>query len=215
MAGQMGLAGNIGSALNELARRPDVEKVIEIGTYNGEGSTYCIAEGLSHTTGRLRTIEVDRDLCGQARGFYEHAGLPVDLVCGLSVSLDDYRSYEYYLPRIERTAYEAEAPGTHRTWYERELGLARAAERTDTLRDVVRRDGWYDLAFLDGGEYASEVEFHRLVPHVRAYLVLDDTNPERSIKNAANREWLAWSPDWELIADEPDDRCGWCVAKRL
>ncbi len=99
-------------------------------------------------------------------------------------------------------------------WYENELALARGAERRDLLRELLRRDRWYDLVLFDGGEYASEREFHLLEPYVSGYVVLDDTNPVRSIKNAANREWLAWSPDWEIVADEPDDRCGWCVAKR-
>lgn len=214
MAGQMGLSGRIGATLFELARKPEVEKALEIGTYNGEGSTYCIADGLSRTTGRLTSIEVDPELYEQARTFFARRGLPVDLHCGLTLRLDEYLPFEAYAPRIERTAYEAEAPGTHLQWYEQELAKARSAERTDLLRELVKRDGWYDLALLDGGEYSSDLEFHVLEPNVRGYFVLDDTNPERSIKNAAAREWLYWSPDWEVVRDEPDDRCGWCVAER-
>lgn len=214
MAGQMGLGGRIGGTLNELARRPEVEKVLEIGTYNGEGSTLCLAEGLSHTTGRLQSVEVDADLHRQAAAFYTGSGLPVELHCGLTVTLEDYRPFESYLPRISRTAYEAEAPGTHRMWYDQELAKARAAERRDVLRELLARERWFDLALLDGGEYASDAEFHVVEPFVGGWIVLDDTNPERSIKNAENREWLDWSPDWELVVDEPDDRCGWCVARR-
>lgn len=214
MPGQMGLSGQIGATLNELARRPEVEKALEIGTYNGEGSTYCIADGLSRSTGRLCSIEADRGLFEHARAFFAGSGMPVELRCGLTVSLEDYAPYEHFLPAIERTSYETVAPGTHRDWYEREISLARTAEDTDLLRQLLARDHWYDLALLDGGEYASEVEFHRLEPHVRNYIVLDDTNPVRSIKNAANREWLIWSPDWDVVVDEAEDRCGWCVAKR-
>jgi hypothetical protein len=214
MAGQMGLGGRIGATLNELARRPEVEKALEIGTYNGEGSTYCIADGLSHTTGRLNTIEADRKLHEQACSFYSGKGLPVELHCGLTVSVADYKPFEHYLSAIQRTAYEAEAPGTHQMWYEQELAMARSADRTDLLRELLKRDRWYDLALFDGGEYVSESEFHLMEPFVHGYIVLDDTNPLRSIKNAANREWLYWSPDWEILVDEPDDRCGWCAAKR-
>lgn len=214
MAGQMGLGGRIGSELNGLARRPDVEKVLEIGTYDGEGSTYCIADGLSRSTGRLRSMEVDAGLYRRARSFYAGSGLPVELECGLTLTLGDYQPFEHFLAAVARTEYEAEAPGTHLMWYERDLALARAAERTDLLREALERDVWYDLVLLDGGEYSSEVEFHLLEPHVNGYIVLDDTNPAHAIKNVANREWLYWSPDWEVVVDEPDDRCGWCVAKR-
>lgn len=214
MPGQMGLGGHIGSTLNEIARRPDVERVLEIGTYDGEGSTYCIADGLFRSTGRLRTIEVDQALHEKARAFYAGTGLPVELECGLTVRLDDYQPFEHYLPAIQRTAYEAEAPGTHRMWYDRDLGLARSAKRTDLLRELLASDRWYDLVLFDGGEYSSEAEFHLLEPHVRGYVVLDDTNPVHAIKNVANREWLHWSADWDVVVDEPDERCGWCVAKR-
>ncbi|HEY3318450.1 MAG TPA: hypothetical protein VGK50_08515 [Coriobacteriia bacterium] len=214
MGGQMGLTGRIGATLSELARRPEVEKVLEIGTYDGEGSTYCLACGLAHGTGRLRSVEVDGGLYRKARAFYSESGLPVDLEWGLTITPGDYRPFEYFLPAIGRTAYEADAPGTHRMWYERELGLALSAERTDVLRQALECDHWYDLVLFDGGEYSAELEFHLLEPNIRGYAVLDDTNPVRSIKNAANREWLIRSPDWDLVVDEPEDRCGWCVAKR-
>lgn len=214
MPGQMGLSGRIGATLNEIARRPEVEKVLEIGTFDGEGSTYCLAEGLSHTTGRLHSIEADPVLHERARSFYAKSGLPVELHHGLTLEPDDYRPYEYFVPRIERTAYEAEAPGTHRMWYDMEMELARSAEQRGLLRSLMARERWFDLVFLDGGEYSSETEFHMLEPHIHGYVVLDDTNPVRSIKNGPAREWLHWSPDWEVVADELDDRCGWCVAKR-
>ena len=125
----MGLSGRIGATLNELARRPEVEKVLEIGTYNGEGSTYCLADGLSRSTGRLRSIEADTRLSEHARSFYAGTGCRWSCIAGSRVALEDYAPYEHFLPRIERTAYEAEAPGTHRSWYERELELARSAEQ--------------------------------------------------------------------------------------
>lgn len=214
MPGQMGLSGRIGATLNDLARRPEVEKALEIGTYNGEGSTYCIADGLSRSTGRLCSIEADRQLYEHAQAFFTGTGLPVELHYGLTLALEDYAPYEHFVPAIEQTSYEVVAPGTHREWYEHELELARSAERTNVLDDLLSRDHWYDMVLLDGGEYSAEAEFHRLEPHVRNYVVLDDTNPRRSIKNAANREWLLWSPDWDVVIDEPDDRCGWCVGKR-
>jgi hypothetical protein len=45
-------------------------------------------------------------------------------------------------------------------------------------------------------------------------IVLDDTNPRRSIKNAENRRYVLDSPKWEVLVDAEDDRCGWLAAKR-
>ena len=50
--------------------------------------------------------------------------------------------------------------------------------------------GTFDLVFLDGGTFASSLDLGRLMPLTTGWIVLDDTNPSRSIKNAANRERL-------------------------
>jgi predicted O-methyltransferase YrrM len=214
MPGQIGLGGAIGQALHEIAARPDVERVLETGTWNGEGSTYCIASGLAHAWGRLTTVEADPALYAEARRYYDGRGLPVELVEGLTVSAEDILPYEAYVPAIEQTTYEAEAPGAHRAWYERDLERARTAARTEVLRGLIKRDGWYDLVFLDGGDFTSEAEFRLVQPYIRQWLVLDDTNPRMSIKNARNRDRVVLNPEWEVVEDHPDDRCGWLVARR-
>jgi predicted O-methyltransferase YrrM len=214
MAGQMGLGGRIGQTLFTLASRPEVQQVLEVGTWNGEGSTWCLVNALHPARGRLVSVEADQTLYEQARGFYDGKGLPVELVGGYTVDLSDIPPFETFEPRIAKTAYEGEAPGTHRAWYERELEMARKAERTNVLKDLVARDGWYDLVFLDGGEFTSDAEFRRIQPHVRRWLVMDDTNPVRSIKNAENRERVLLSPEWDVLVDDLDDRCGWLVAER-
>jgi hypothetical protein len=214
MAGQMGLGGRIGQTLFALAARPEVQQVLEVGTWNGEGSTWCLVNALHPARGRLVSVEADPALYEQARGFYDGTGLPLELVGGFTVDPDDIGPYGVYAPRIARTEDESEGPGTHRRWYERELEMARGAERKNVLKDLVARDGWYDLVFLDGGEFTSDAEFRLLQPHVGRWIVLDDTNPVRSIKNADNRERLMLSPEWDVIIDDQEDRCGWTVAER-
>lgn len=214
MPGQMGLKGAMGSQLYELARRNDVFEVLEIGTWNGEGSTWCLACGLSDTIGRLTSIEVDEEQYSHAERFYQHSTTPVDLVNGLTVTPADYREFDDYAHLIALADYEREAPGTHRMWYEREVGLARAAKRVDVLRDLIAQGRRFDMVLFDGGEYASSAEFQLLEPVIDGFAVFDDTNVRMSIKNAENRERVADSDAWQVVRDEPDDRCGWTVAKR-
>lgn len=216
MPGQMGRSGAIGSTLYELAKRPDVREVLEIGTWNGQGSTYCIACGLAETSGRLTSVEVDAEQHAAASAFYDGTGLPVDLVLGLTVRPTDYRPFEHYAPLVAQAGYEREAPGTHLEWYRRERALADDARRAGVLRDLVlgqRRR--FDMVLFDGGEFASTQEFDLLEPYIDGWAVFDDTNVRMSIKNAENHERVLASPDWEVVRDEPDDRCGWTVARRV
>ncbi|RJQ55390.1 MAG: hypothetical protein C4521_02405 [Actinobacteria bacterium] len=210
----MNRGGRIGETLYELAKRPEVEKVLEIGTWNGEGSTYCLAQGLGETSGRLVSIEVDAEQHGKAASFYEGKDLPVELIQGLTLHPDDYAPYESYLPLISEHHYEQEAPGTHETWYRQELELAGSAERTDVLWELLEREGEFDLVLFDGGEFLSHSEFLFLEPHVARYIVLDDTNGRMAIKNTLSRDWLIGSSAWELAIDEQHERNGWLVAER-
>lgn len=214
MAGQMGLSGRIGRMLYSLASRDDVRRCLEVGTSNGEGSTLCLATGLVQGAGTLTTIEADAEMHKAASRFYRHRKLPVDLVHGATLVPEDYLPYEAYLPRIELAQYEREAPGTHRRWYDAELHLAASAPRRDLLRDMLAQGARFDLVLLDGGEFSSSAELELLEPAIDGWLVLDDTNPVRSIKNAENRERVLASSDWEVLVDEQDDRCGWLAAKR-
>jgi hypothetical protein len=71
-----------------------------------------------------------------------------------------------------------------------------------------------DLLVLDGGEYTSQAEFHKFYKRAK-YIVMDDTNPEMTIKFVAVREEiLAGRIPVQVIKDRFHDRNGWLVVKR-
>jgi len=214
MAGQMGRTGRIGTLLYSLALRDEVQRCLEIGTWNGQGSTLCLAEGLHETDGKLTSIEADEARYAEAVAFYRGKHLPVELLHGVTVGPADYPPFESFLPLIDQADYEREAPGTHLEWYAREIELASTAPRQDLLRGMLADGARFDLVLFDGGEYASSAEFELLEPAIDGWVVLDDTNPRMSIKNAENRRRVFASPLWEVVVDAQDDRCGWTAAKR-
>lgn len=69
-----------------------------------------------------------------------------------------------------------------------------------------------DLLLLDGGEWTSACEFHKLRDRSKV-IALDDTHPDKSIKNFGAKAWMM-SYGWEVLADEPDDRNGWFIGRR-
>jgi hypothetical protein len=214
MPGRVNLDTELGMLLRALARQPDVLVCVEIGTWNGEGSTYCIAQGLHETSGHLVGIELNPVFYEQAVRFYSDKALPVEIINGLALSLEDYPDPEHFEGQARDTFWERTDPGSYKRWYVEEREMARCAGRVNVLRDIVEREGHVDLAFLDGGKFTSTSEFVFLEPHIRRYVVLDDTSAARSIKNAAAREWLQSSPHWKIVRDELDQGNGWLAACR-
>jgi hypothetical protein len=213
--GQVNLDSALGQTLYALAHESGVEVCVEVGTWNGQGSTLCIARALSESSGHLISIELSADLFDQARRFYAHESLPVELIHGLALTPEDYLVFSRYEAAVAETTGERLDPGCFRRWYDEELEMARGASRVDVLRDIVAAVGHVDLAFLDGGEFTTFAEFVFLEPHTSRYMVLDDTNRTQSIKSAQARDWLASSPEWEVTQDEAHDRNGWLVARRV
>ncbi|RJQ55389.1 MAG: hypothetical protein C4521_02400 [Actinobacteria bacterium] len=214
MTGHLRLGSRIGDLLYELAREPRVRRALDIGTWKGQGSTYCLARGLSETSGALTSVEAKTESHLEAVGFYEGMSLPVTLVNGLTLSVQDYEPYDAYEPLIATHEDEAKWPGLHRKWYDQELELARRAPRDRILHELTAGGEGFDLAVFDGGEFISRAEFLYLEPYLTGYVVLDDTNGRRAIKNVLNREYLLRDPSWEVLRDEQDDRNGWLVARR-
>jgi hypothetical protein len=198
-----------------LARQEHVRDVLEIGTYNGEGSTYLLARALQATGGRLWSIEAHADHYRMARDFFRDKQLPVELVHGLSLPRDAHRPFHEYWPLIEATVHEDEFPGDYLNWYHEERALAQRAERDFVLRDLLEQVGGFDLVLLDGGEFLSGHEFTLLEPHIRHYVVMDDTNGVRCIKNAEPRDRILASSEWQVIVDALDERNGWLAARRV
>lgn len=68
-----------------------------------------------------------------------------------------------------------------------------------------------DLLLIDGGEDTGESDFNALWER-STIIALDDTH-ERCRKNKRNRQFLI-DEGWKVLADFPDERNGWFVAKR-
>lgn len=66
--GQILPASRFGSMLTALAKT--VDTIVEIGTWNGGGSTLCLAMGLERPEQRIYTVEVDRTMRDTARARY-------------------------------------------------------------------------------------------------------------------------------------------------
>jgi len=215
MAGQINRGWHLGDTLHELASEPEVTSVLEIGTWHGDGSTYVLAKALAESGGRLWTLELKAEHYEEACRFYADKNLPVELLHGLSVDPGWYPPFDYYWPMIEATSQERLEPGSYFEWYLDEIEHAREAPEHGMVEQLIAEQGPFDLVLLDGGEFASDREFELLEPYIRRYVVMDDTNAERCIKNARSRDRIVNSPHWDVLVDALDERNGWLAARHV
>lgn len=67
--GQILPGSNFGKVLTELAR--EAENIVEIGSWYGQGSTKCLANGLIRPSQRMWTIEQDPTVHAEAKSYYD------------------------------------------------------------------------------------------------------------------------------------------------
>jgi predicted O-methyltransferase YrrM len=190
--GQIRLDHPFGTFLWLAVQDPQVHSVVEIGTWNGMGSTLCIEEGLlasGEQSKQAISLEANSDMYHAACQNLG-ANTRISLLHGTIVAESD-------LDREALTDQEAQ-------WILGDVGSLKSAP--NVLESLPKE---IDLLLLDGGEFSSNAEFGMLRSRLRKWLFLDDTKVR---KNSAVREWIHSSPDSRFVpVFESDDRNGWGV----
>lgn len=183
--GQITLQTELGQALYSLCRnRQDVNTVVEIGTYDGLGSTDCIIRGLANS-GKpdvvFFSLEADRNRFRESVGNWSGL-LPswAQILHGRIVETN----------QMDSSALNSQ----EQDWFNQDV---RAFESCSNIADLLPQT--IDLLFLDGGEFSTYSEFQKLSSRSRI-VVLDDSihRKGRLIRNA-----VMSSQDYYILFDKP------------
>lgn len=178
-----------GDLLTELAKACN-GPVLEIGSWHGQGSTVCLAEGLVQKYAGLISVELNPDRAREAAEFYV-ANQGVMVLAGY-VAAPKYHPYLW--PKPDHENYKHDLVGT--------------LDARNVLAELPERIG---LCLFDGGDYCGVWDWFKLVERCEV-VALDDI--------CANKNWLpdrimSGQPErWECLRREPGDRHGWAVYKR-
>lgn len=187
--GQILPGSKFGDKLTELAREAKV--IVEIGTWKGMGSTYCLSSGVQKPSQFMFTLEADKAMYEQCPWTHPRV----------------FRIWGTIVLPIEFPPYDTHPVENRAMQYADDYRLVQNAPYVlGIIPEVI------DLLLLDGGEWSSHVEFTKLKNRSRI-IALDDTHPDKSVKSYAAREVML-DNRWQVLADEPDDRNGWFIAKR-
>lgn len=192
--GQLGASTPVGQFLTKIVQNPEFMNFIEVGTWNGRGSTKCIMNGLVQRSDKTSfySLEADKGRCQSGQDFWatlEKGNVDLHLLWGKLSDKMVTREYVQTHPKFSSQLqyFDIEASQTH------EAPLV----GDDLPKDV-------EFVFLDGGEFCSIFDFNVLVKkyaHSLKVIGLDDID---TIKNERIYENLM-QPDspWVRFATGP------------
>ena len=203
--GQLTLDYVEGYYVSELLRMEcgkRVHTIVEIGTWNGLGSTLCILDGIKGKSYRsFHTLECNKEKFEQARiNLSAHLNDRVHIIWGtiLQPSALAYHAIEPLFPTLKDS-------DDLKQFMRVDISNCLVCPNVlDMLPDTI------DFLLLDGGDFTTLQEFRILLPRCTGYIVLDDTYVEKCRKV---REELLNMPEWGEIYSS-DGRNGFSVFER-
>jgi hypothetical protein len=160
-----------------------VKNVVEIGTWNGLGSTLCILNALQeYQSIPFFSLECCKEKQESAViNLEEFVTESTQLIWGTIVNLSRLNDSEYLMNFSD----------IQRDWYQ--VDFKNCEESPNVLSLLPEH---IDFLLLDGGEYTTLNEFEILFPRCRHYILLDDTTQN---KCRVIEQKLASDASWQKI----------------
>jgi len=197
MKGQINRGSLLGEHIYNLAKRNDVNNIVDIGTWNGLGSTKCILDAVVGTRKEVWSIECNKMLYEEANVRLLFRPDSFHLIHG---SLITYTELE------DEALFNGFVKGANK-WLKEDLDWL---VHTPCVLDQMPT--YVDLAVIDGGEYSGWLEFVKLLRRTR-YFVLDDTKTD---KHRFTRAFVLENlHKFKVIDDNQVDRNGYMVLEHL
>lgn len=164
--GQITLATNFGKALKELAADPRFKIFVEIGTWDGEGSTKCLVEGLESRAPEdasgagIFSFETNKMLWMVASRYWQDRNPPLRILWA----------------RLGERMMSEEKVRAHHLFskIEDHFNLYYKSDKDDFTKAPRIRMRKCDVAVLDGGEFCGEGDWDAIRALKPKVVALDD-----------------------------------------
>jgi hypothetical protein len=198
--GQINLEQEFGQIIFQLASNIENQVLVDIGTWNGLGSTRCFIEGMKNNkSSKLFTIENNSEKMEAAKKIWseliETENLDVNFLNG---SLIDNNSIELWIKNYKIDLNEQE-----KYWL--------SIDKINSVNILQLECDKIDVLLIDGGEFTGYLEM-KLLKDKSKYILLDDVN---SIKNKLSREYLLQDSQFTLVKEDLLSRNGYSFFKKI
>lgn len=204
--GQVNRGSKLGEIIYNLCLQDDVKNIVEIGTWNGMGSTKCIYDAIFEKKGEYLVYSLECNIEFYNIALINYKNLPkldnFNIILGTIISPEENKDPINSYDDIFFNQYSRDIQNS---WYIQDLENCKKVPNVlSIMPDSI------DLLILDGGEFSSLSEYQKLKDRVK-YLILDDTN---MIKNYEVSNIIRSDKNYEVIFDS-NDRNGFLIAKKL
>ena len=154
------------SIINIIQNSSDIKNIVEIGTWNGLGSTLCILHGIQNKDVNFWSIECNNEkIISAIESLRDYIDDRVRLLWGSVVDTNVIKTEEYL-----SNFTELKTSKTLQTWFKADLNNCEVCP--NILKDLPDN---IDFLLLDGGEFTTLYEFECLRDRCSKYIALDDT----------------------------------------
>lgn len=217
---EVNATSDFSKTLREVIKERRPEKIIETGTYRGQGTTTIIASAIRDfaiSLVKFYSIEVNPHYYRSAYIHLRDSGLLylVNLVNGLSI----YRSQLPSRDRIKEKFLDSKWPDNVYIDHSKEVRVDKYYEEThfDNIPEgmlvtcLEKLDRSPDLVLLDSGGHMGEEEFEVLVPILRkpCIIALDDVF---HVKHYRNLQRVVKDRRFTVL-NLSKEKFGFCIAK--
>lgn len=215
------------SALQDLASRPDLKSIIEIGSSSGEGSTKALVTGVlgrkNPEEAGIHCLEISAVRFENLRSHYSEYSF-VNVHRMSSVGLDSFPS----LKELKQFYRKTPSILNHYTfdevssWLQKDIEYLRSNLQELSVSDLgenlfgiefVRHQfniEDFDLVIIDGGEFLGWAEY--LLLKGANWICLDDIN---SFKCRKAYDELKLDPKYVLYQENWQTRNGWAIFQKI
>ncbi len=189
----------MGNEIYKLCKNDNIQNIIEVGTWNGEGSTVCVMNAImeKYTPSILYSFEANAEQYSKAITFWSNKNTNNKLVLLKGVLHRDCDT-EYDIKK-----YCDDKAIFAREWYEPEKKLLE-------INEIINIDNYnnIDMIILDGGEYTTYGDYNVLIKKEPKVIILDDVAVYKCRKI---RKELLDNTNWKLLKEDLNDRHGWSI----
>lgn len=195
MSGQITRTSSFGAALFAIASQRYFHIFLDVGTWNGLGTTKILVEATaSNELAEIYSIEANPALYAEAKKNWQPCPGRLRLLWG--------RIATRMMPEVEVTRHHLFPK------IQPHFDLHYAQDVEDFMRaPMVELPRYVDVAVMDGGEFCGRSDLETVLSLRPKLIALDDVN---TMKNEGNYRALLSSGEWHLVAQGEN----WAILQR-
>ena len=195
--GQIQYDDPMGQVIATYAKDIRFSKYLEIGTWNGGGSTYCFMKGFEQRNTDISfnfvSLEINEEMYSEAKEKYKNIDY-INLFLGRILTDNEVPDINTILETFESVNIE---------WLRNDINNLEYSSYFDTSYNP-------EVVLLDGSEYLTYFEFKKLYDTTKVF-ILDDITTEKCRKIVEELRKANWL-EKHYVRDE---RNGWAVYEKL